>query len=85
MSDLHKVMEEIQSRTDTTNISLKRWKRYMGKPDFTSYPPEYQSLFPLSPQQTAWIYSWRMGMHDCWFVIIENKKVKYVKWFYAYE
>jgi len=81
-SNLHKIMETLcfkinQAGKDTTFIH-----KILGKPDAFAVPPQFGQF--TSGNEKIMIYWWR-SWRDFVYIISENGKIKYSKFFYSYE
>lgn len=81
-SDFHKIMLALSVKFDSISVDTSAVIKVMGYPDSREVPVQYGKF--NNPQEKIFVYWWRYW-HDFLYFIIENNKVKYVKWFYAYE
>jgi hypothetical protein len=82
--DLRLVMEEIGKKCTTMSLSDKKLIRLLGKPDAKSFSKNHGIPYTCVVGESVLIYHWR-SWHDYLYIIIKDKHIKEVKWFYAYE
>ena len=81
-SDLHKIMQVLSEKLNKPGKDTSSVIRIMGTPDAHSVPPQYGKF--ISGNENIMIYCWR-GWQDFLYIISENGKIKYAKWFYSLE
>jgi len=81
-SDFHKLLEKLADRLNQPGEDTTSIIKVMGTADANEVPKQY-GIFNTGDEKIM-IYWWR-SWHDFLYVISENGKIKYVKWFYALE
>jgi len=81
-SDFQKIMQALSEKLNKTGQDTNYIRTIMGAPDANIVPRQYGSF--TSGNENIMVYWWR-GWRDFLYCISENGKVKYVKWFNAYE
>jgi hypothetical protein len=81
-SDFHKIMQALSEKFDSTSADTSYIIKIMGTPDAREVPKQYGNF--NKPEEKIFVYWWR-SWHDFLYFISENGKVKYAKFFYAYE
>jgi len=75
-------MQVLAVKLNTAGADTSSIIRIIGTPDAREVPKQYGAF--ISGNENIMIYRWR-GWRDFLYFITENGKVKYAKWFYAYE
>jgi hypothetical protein len=78
------LMQHLGTRFEKQHTRANKVQKAMGKPQHIDLPQAYAGVYTPKAGETVWVYTWR-DMHDFMYLVIENKRVKRVDWFYAYE
>ena len=81
-SDYQKLMQALSEKLGKTGGDSCCVVSIMGAPDAADVPMQY-GIFN-SGNEKIMVYWWR-HWHDFVYFIVENGKIKKVKWFFAYE
>jgi hypothetical protein len=81
-SDFHKIIQVLAEKLNQLGKDTCSIIKIMGAADANEVPKQY-GIFNTGNEKIM-VYWWR-DWRDFLYIISENGKIKYVKWFYAWE